>query len=274
LESAIKEFPEKVQIRLSSFVSSRVAQTIVDKSSIIEFENYYLPQIKRALNGELSFLKQLYKEINLRTERSEDPNSQFPIYEALLCQRLNKLNESNAVIENALKIYGENNTNPIYIDCLLIKVQNLEYVGDYHRSFEISYQLVFKGLVAEQQSKFLFFLEKSSARLDERKEKNAVFYNLRFSPKEDFKDTFWDYIVRSINTKTLKFKSAKDFDQIHDEMINKIDGFKELEVYCHKLLGVFLKDISLSGEFEIVFKDFLYVLEAEGKLDLLMNSKA
>lgn len=57
-------------------------------------------------------------------------------------------------------------------------------------------------------------------------------------------------------------------------MIDKINGFKELEVYCQKLLGIFLKDIALTGEFPIVFKDFLYILEAEGKLDLLINSKA
>jgi hypothetical protein len=273
LESAIKEFPEKIQIRLSSFVSSRVAQTVVDNSSIVEFENYYLPQIKRTLNGELSFLKQLYKEINQRTERSEDSNSQFPIYEALLCQRLNKLNESNTVIDNALKIYDSDKNRSSYIDCLFIKIQNWEYQSSYKKSDELL-NLIQLNEQDIRLPKYWVLLRRIVDRLGIKDQKMPLIWNfigVDYLTKEDFIDTNWRYLSQNNYFTNFTFKSAKDFDQIHDEMIDKIDGFKELEVYCQKILGVFLKDISLTGEFEIVFKDFLYILEAEGKLDLLMN---
>ncbi len=275
LEASVKEFPAKSQLFISQLLSAKAAQTIVNKSAIIEFENYYLPQIKRGLNSELTYLKNLYKEINQRPERSDDPESEFSFYEAWLCQRLNKLNESNEIIDKKTQVLEAENLlgNPPKQEFLWLKVQNLEYAGRYRQALAIlDNSAPFQESWGEAKlfkSEFLY--NRLQIRIESEKRVNIKINIESYFMDDYFIDSQWKYLYKSVQVDSLFFKPAKEFDQIHDNLIKTINGFKELEAYCHKLLGVFLKDIALTGEFEIVFKDFLYILEAEGKLDLLMT---
>lgn len=264
LENSISELPSNSQLYLRSLIGSKVSDTILKQSRIIEWENYYLSQIKRGLSGEISFLKKLYKEINNRKERSRQPDSTFPLYEALLYQRLNELNESNDLIESTIEEYSNRNqSDSLPFELRLILTQNLEYNEKYEDALVICENNYLEdfNLVKEFSLKKNELLNlRLAKRCGHEEPKIKQDFANYVSNKDDvFVDIHWNYIFRHF--KKYNFLDSRRFYTLYNEHKDSLLNEQELERYCMKRFALYLKDITLSGEYELVFRDFLYIIE-------------
>lgn len=274
LDSSVIELPEKAKLYINTLLSSRASKTTVSNSSISEWEHYYLSQIKRGLNNELNYIKQLDKELDSRKDRSEDPNSAFSIFEALLYQRLNKLTQSNKVIDRRLNLQlkGGSIENQYY-EFRFLHAQNLEYVGKYNEAL-ISLKNIDKEniyLTNEFLSmKYNFLKMRLEGRCGVKETLNKIdFLHPKQSSDDEFTDTHWFFILNQ-DCKS-EFKESAEFDAIYKKYREMLPTMKELERYCWRRIQANLKDIALSGDFEIVLRDFLYIMEAKGSLEILEN---
>lgn len=272
LESSSIEFPENVRFYISSLLGSHIKENIIESSDIKEWENHYLPQLKSGLNGDLEFLKKLHRDLKKRKDREIEPDSLFPAFEALLYQRLNMLDESDKVIERAFSQLGKFKTNyEMFYNLFFIRIQNLEYSKNYEHALELARLLITKF---EDPNNYLtyktvFILRRLERRCNVEPLKleshSSHMYDI-----DGFFDTHWEAIYKI--EKPVGFATADNFEQLVDVLKKEAYDLKTLEPLCMELLNVFLKDITLTGEFEIVLRDFLYIVEARG-FDKLSKSK-
>jgi hypothetical protein len=274
LESSVIELPEKSRLFINTLMSSRASKTTVKNSSIIEWENYYLSQIKRGLNGELGYLKQLYDEISSRRERSEDPNSTFAVFEALLLQRLNKFSQSNDVIDRKISLLiKEDLIDNQYFEFRFIMAHNLEYMSKYKEALLLCVTTLNEKSTLHNEfltMKLKFLGMRLAQRCGTKESLTKVNpHYLKQGSDEEFTDTHWIFILNQ-NSNYL-FEDSNVFGTIYKNYKDMLISMQELDRYCWKTLQLNLKDIALTGEFEIVLRDFLYILEAKGSLDVIGN---
>jgi hypothetical protein len=274
LESSLIELPEEAKLYINTLMSSQASKTAVKNSSVIEWEQYYLSQIKKGLNSELGYLKRLYDEISSRSERSEDPNSAFVVFEALLYQRLNKLNKSNDVIDRRrrLSVKGGLIDNQ-YFEFGFLMAQNFEYMGKYKEA--LSYcETTLKGRATLPNEflsmKYSFLMKRLGRRCGAKETLNKMeFQHHKPGFDETFADTNWNFIFNQLGDS--EFMSSKEFDAVYKKYKNMLPTMKELDRFCWINNQANLKDLALSGEFEIVLRDFLYAMELKGGLEEKLN---
>jgi len=274
LESSVIELPEKAQLYINTLLSSRVSNETIKNSSVVEWEQYYLSQIKRGLNSELEYLKKLDKELNTRKERSADPNSTFAVFEALLYQRLNKLSQSNDIIDRRVRLQTkEGLVDNQYFEFGFIIAQNFEYMGKYKEA--LSYcETALKARTTLPNEfllmKYNFLRSRLSQRCGKKEFLNKTqFYESNSGSIEEFTDINWVFILNQDSQ--YEFKISTEFEATFGQLRNMLPSMKELDRYCWRRMHVNLKDIALSGKFEIVLRDFLYILEVKGSLEIREN---
>lgn len=270
-ENSLTELPANSQLFLKSLIGARVSDTILKQSGIIEWENYYLSQIMKGLNGELDFLKKLYREISSRKERSENPGSHFPLFEALLYQRLNRLSQSDNVIERNLQLNQQSGS--LSYELRFIKAQNLEYEGKYEDAL-----LICENNHADESSMVNEFAIKKNEFLNLRLAKrcghegpkiNSGFVGYVPNKDDMFIDVHWNYIFRHFEK--YNFLNANEFDYTYSNYFNNLSSDQDLERYVLDSLSVYSKDIALSGVLEILVKDFLFIMELKGDIKFVNN---
>lgn len=274
LETSLPELPSKAQLFLKTLSGSQASEKILNQSEIMEWENYYLAQIQRGLNGESGFLKKLYKELNNRVERSNDIYSIFPIYEALLYQRLNRISQSNKVIDRAIDLINSvDDFSKIKTELMIIKIQNLEYQTNYEDALltcRNNYIEVNDDSMAYLMKKNEFLKMRLAMRCGEENPViNEEILNYGSSVESDFIDTHWNYVFQNIEG--YSFLNSSEFDTTYKNYKELLLTVSELDRYCWKSLGLNLKDIALSGLLDIVLKDFLYIMELRGDIENYRN---
>lgn len=272
LESALVELPDASKLYLRTLLGSQVETNIVNNTKDFEWSNYYIPQMKEGLNSNLDFLKRLDQEISSRNYDLQIVDPDFLIYDVLLKQRLNKISQSNDLIDRYinenidLRNTSQNFVNTYY-RLYLLKAQNLEYNGEYELALDIC-QVNYNAMLIKDRllnEKFAFLLARLQSRigiLTVEIVKNS--YELQHKTNDAFKDTNWNYVLN--NSINRSFYNSDDFNDVRKKYQLKLTDISILEDHCYNMLGVYLKDIALAGDFQVLLNDYLCTLEVRGVL--------
>ncbi|MEX0289336.1 MAG: hypothetical protein AB3N14_09525 [Flavobacteriaceae bacterium] len=267
IDRAIIELPESARLYLLSLGRQNVAEDIIDNSTNQEWEYYHVQLCKDALNGELSDLKDLFNILQEKPQRIANGCTELGKYEALLYQRLDNIGLSQELIAKALSStesqQAENRA--LTFDLQLIQVQNLEYEERYAEALKlcegISHLVEGVGINSRMIFSFLYYRIANRIEAELPPHPKDIIGNNRFEYREDFEATKWEFIFRWANLDQLKFAPHQEFNSKYRKTRNDIRSLKELEGYSYKILGYFLKDITYSGEYNIVMRDFLFADE-------------
>ncbi|PAM95134.1 hypothetical protein B4N84_07570 [Flavobacterium sp. IR1] len=271
LESALVELPDASKLYLRTLLGSQAETNIVNNSKDYNWSNYFIPQMKEGLNSNLDFLKKLDQEISSRDYDMQIIDPDFLIYDVLLKQRLNKISQSNDLIERFIKVKDDlrnssQNFVMTYYQLCFLKAQNHEYNGEYQLAIEICQENYKTMLIKDRllNEKFAFLLTRLRARTGKLPQKIVKdSYNLQHKYNDrfnnEFKDTNWNYVLS--NTINYHFFNSDDFIHLSRKYQLVLTDISILEDHCYKTLGVYLKDIALAGDFQVLLNDYLLALE-------------
>lgn len=273
LEQSIIELPPSSQRFINSLIHKKVNGTS-EMISDEEWERNSLGPIQEALNGEPTYLQEQYEHLRKRKSRTNKGFSEFGKYEAQIYQRLGKISRSNTFIAEALSNRNHSENDNLYIEFKLIEIQNLEYEERYQDALDLCEKLDQNAIEVNIKSRLKYdFLY---LRIESRIHETNVMERLQeFTPKkfdiafneDGFRDTKWEFIYNELNPESAAFQNHKDFNQRFRSAKREFRNLTVLERYAQKNTGLFLKDITLTGTFEIVLRDYLCALEiSQGEL--------
>jgi len=266
LEQSIIELPESSRMYLSGLGHQNVKKNTIRRSTNKDWESYFLGQIKDGLNSELSFLKELYDELRQRKGRVNNGFTEFGLFEALVYQRLNKLQLSRESINHALNNGKKdgNESKTLEQHFLLLKVENFEYEERYKDAMELLEQMrhSIQKTGDALNLKFNFLTQRIESRLSEKLGKVSFeeYANFQYLSEYDFFDSKWQFIFKNLDINKTGFKEHFKINGEFRKLRKRLDS-KSLEGYALKQLGSFLKDISYVGEFNIVLRDLILANE-------------
>lgn len=267
LEQSIIELPVSSQIFIQSLNKSTVGEATLEKINTEEWQNYYLGRIKDGLRGELAFLETQYKEMRSRKERINDGFTEFGYYEAVMCQRLDKIRESNQVIQRALDfqkvLKPENNT--LTFSFLLLRIQNLEYEEKFKEALsELNGMQLRKQAVTQDNEMVLEFLShRLHSRMDEYYESDYLKQQPKgkYSQEGDAIDGRWNFIFNESVWQNPRYLSKQEFRDKYKETHQKTRDKYEFQEVAYKALGTFMNNITLAGKHRILMHDYIYFSE-------------
>lgn len=267
LEPSVIEFPQKVQLYIKGLISANYADEYVKDTSIESWEQYYSKLLKEGLTSDLDYLIELSKELRGRRERLNDLNSNFPQLEALVYQRLGRFKLSNRVIDEILELLdNKNHIDSTSNELLLIKSQNLEYQQKFQEALEVNklnYSII--DLLSNNQirNKIIYLQNRLLYRCSEITDSLDELHKFSADHQEyELLDTNWNFIFK--NQEPTSLMSLSEYKNCYKLITKKVDNLEELESLSYDILGYYLKDITLTGDFEIVCQDFINVIEAKG----------
>ncbi|KFF21663.1 ATP-binding protein [Chryseobacterium sp. JM1] len=288
---SFQEFPRNVQAYLHSLLKTKASDRLVNAMSDEEWEVYYLMLLKTALNGDLAYLRILNEEVELGKDRIRSSFSEFIIYHALLHQRLGKWDTSTEMIDQYIK--GKIPPLNVVAQLNFIKLQNLEYQNSYEaakvlsehllenrnelpdmmkKAITIQYKRIHKRFHLPQSLESILIDELEDTILERGLDKTELNEN-------EFQYTNWNFILADYVPGNTLFKPSDLFNEQEMELRSFIEkerissnldaqNFDKLEIICNHILGIYTQSLSLTGEYEVVIKDFLYALEIKNiKLD-------
>ena len=276
LEHSIIELPKSSRRYIDSLNNQGAAMEVVEKSNISkdDWEQYNLGLIKDALQGELSFLEDIYEKLRENKQRVNNGFSEFGKYEALVYQRLNKIQLSREFIHRALKVDNAEKNRNLFFEFQLLQIQNFEYEERYKDALDLCLQIkkISFKVSKENRKKYEFLLFRIENRLKHNRPINDFqeFANTEYTFEEDdFVDTKWDFIFNKLNLEVIQFDAHFELNAKYRKLRKELNNLNSLEGYAKRNLDFFLKDITNTGNFNIVLRDVLFVKEIiDGNLEL------
>lgn len=269
LEHSIIELPASSRRYINSLNNQNSSIETVEQSTISndDWEQYNLGLIKDALNGELAFLGEVYEKLRKHSQRIHNGFSEFGKYEALVYQRLNKLQLSHEFINRALNTDEAQKNRNLRFDFNLIKIQNFEYEERYKDAFQSCNQIkkdAFK-ISKENQKKYEFLLFRIENRLEHKRPindfKEYANPSLYTNTEEEYRDTKWEFVFNELKIDAIQFKKHFELNSEYRKLRRELNNLDTLEGFAKRNLNFFLKDITNTGNFNIVLRDVLFVKE-------------
>ena len=274
LEQSIIELPKKSMDYLNLLTRKHI-NTNENKEQYGNdlWERNYIGIIHDALRGEFSYMQEVYNQVISRQGRLNDGFTEFGKNEALLYQRMNDIDRSNTVIDQALNYKKNNKVNKSMrhfdFELNLIRIQNYEYQQRYEKAFSLCKKIEQKKLRVAQSLRFIYTIlfYRIQSRLNSYTvkpdffEKQESFTWFRYTPVDNFIDIKWRFISNNMNLNNINFKEHNHFDDEYGNLAKTLNGFSELEDYSRKVTGSFVKDVTNTGHFNIVLRDLLLAKE-------------
>ncbi|WP_111707723.1 NACHT domain-containing protein [Lutibacter citreus] len=279
LEHSIIELPASSRRFIDSLSNQNSSEETVNESNISndDWEQYNLGLVKDALNGEFAFLGEVYEKLRQNNKRVNNGFSEFGKYEALVYQRLNKIQLSREFINRALQKATVNKNKNLKFELQLIQIQNFEYEERYKDALSLCNQIKKDALRIgkEIRKKYEFLLFRLENRLEHNRPINDFqeFVNTEsFYAKEDYRDTKWEFIFNKLKLDAIQFKKHFEFNSEYRKLRKDLNNIDVLEGYAKKNLDFFLKDITNTGHFNIVLRDVLFAKEImDSNLDIIFT---
>lgn len=259
LKASVIEFPSKSQLFINSLIGSNVSESLVSKSKQDDWEDYYLEQIKSALNGEFEFLRKIYDEVNQRRSSSHI-NSQFSIFDVLLCQRMGKM---DLAIKRSKEARKGSNDSLIKGELQFLEIISLEYKNEFKDAFNLcleNIKLLNSVSVQQIHLKNYYVFQRLFSRLSFDRYESSILNN-------SYSDVHWDYVRSNIP----RLLSLKDFEINYNLFSINIENFLQLEAICREHLGDYINNFALTGDLEVVKRDIFHVLECKGLISVVIK---
>lgn len=268
LEQSIIELPASARRYISSLINRDTILNIDKNITNLEWENNYLGIIKKALNTDLPYLLEVHKKLDDRKSRTNNGYSEFGLYEALIYQRLNKIENSNTIINNALN-HSNGNTKKnkeLDFEFQLLKIQNYEYEERYDEALKLCNKLkpTSYKVIKEKRVIYEFLKFRIDSRINQLVHPSKFFKSIKkfkYNASSSFLDVKWEFVIKNISTKNIKFMEHYKLNQKYREFRKELQNLNTLEGYAKKNIDFFLKDITYAGHFNIVLRDVLFAKE-------------
>ena len=269
LEHSIIELPASSRRFINSLNKQNSSIETVEESNISNdnWEQYNLGLVKDALNGEFAFLGEVYEKLRENSKRIHNGFSEFGKYEALVYQRLNKIQLSHEFINKAINSDKSKKNRNLRFEFQLIKIQNFEYEERYKDALQLCHQIkkdAFKTS-KENQKKYEFLLFRIENRLEHNRPINdfqeyaeSGLYN---NTEEAYRDTKWEFVFNELKLDAIQFKKHFELNTEYRKLRKELNNLDTLEGFAKRNLDYFLKDITNTGHFNIVLRDVLFAKE-------------